>query len=191
MEHLEYYTDDLVNFLLEITENNVGVTGQSPSIYIRRLSDSNYWTGSVWQAGVSAISMLELSATDWPGLYWAGFTFESVANRYFIRKFNTGGYALDEYMFIRTRLRPLNEVAGTRTSVSPASSTFSDKLEEIHAAVAGKIQLTNGGAGSAIQMDIYNYAETDIIKSNTILKPAGTANTQTLDANSMAGREDA
>jgi hypothetical protein len=61
-----------LRFLL-VSPTGTGITGQTPTILIKRRSDGLYWTGSVFQSSPVALSMVEEDSTNLPGSYYTDF----------------------------------------------------------------------------------------------------------------------
>jgi hypothetical protein len=188
MRQIDAFVSEIVPLALEILLDGVGVTGQTPLVKIKRKSDGYYWTGTVWQSGVATISCPEYQSSYFPGLYRYLFTLLATAETYYIAFTNTGDYALDDFAILTGRLLPVNIAAPSRSSTSPASATLAEKIEEIHGAVCGEMQMDNSGTAGRIKQKIKNYSGANVIKENDILKPAGTVITNALDTNAMAGR---
>lgn len=57
---------DFLRFAADLGEAN---TGKTVTLTIQRLIDSRYWTGSAWQVAPATVSMPQVDATNFPGLY--------------------------------------------------------------------------------------------------------------------------
>jgi hypothetical protein len=73
-----------------ISDNNTGVPGLTPSIYIQRTSDAYWWKadGSTWEASPVANPMTETDGANLPGLYVFLFAAED-GEKYYIRYENS------------------------------------------------------------------------------------------------------
>lgn len=99
-----YPIGETVNLDLTITSSGAGVTGETPTVVIQRLTDDYYYddgepTGSRFLAAYATNSMAEVDATNLPGLYRYQFphTEDGTSSElFFIRFINTGGNALVE-----------------------------------------------------------------------------------------------
>jgi len=69
------------------------------------------------------------------------------------------------------------------------ANTLGAIMRLIYSATAGKMTMGNTGGSSEIEQKFYNYVEGAVIATRTVLKPDSSDNTETLDANAMAGRE--
>lgn len=96
MEFIHGEKGRLKTLWLEIQQNVDGLSGESPTIAIKRLNDNKYFDGTTFVVAVTFNSMVEFDATNHPGLYTFDFTPDE-ATRYVIHKKNTGTFALDEY----------------------------------------------------------------------------------------------
>lgn len=66
----QWAVGDTITVDVVITDpyTGLGLTGQTPSLWLQRASDGLYWTGAAWGA-VTALSPSEVDATNLPGLY--------------------------------------------------------------------------------------------------------------------------
>ena len=64
-------TIDVLDVYLEVVNAATGITGRTPEISIKRISDGFWWNqaGLTWQAGVTATNMAAVDAVSMPGLY--------------------------------------------------------------------------------------------------------------------------
>jgi hypothetical protein len=70
-------------------------------------------------------------------------------------------------------------------------SAIENIIQTMYGVLAGKKQFANTGAGdNHIEMKVYDFDESALVKTVDVLKPAGTVNTQTLDTNAMAGTKE-
>src|SRR5512133_1499818 len=104
MERINTFINDANLFTLQITQDNVGVTGQTPTISIKRGGGSPnfYWNDGTWDSSPHLIAMTEFDSTNFPGLYTYSLTVPAaLADDYCVVRFNnTGDYALDDYNFV-------------------------------------------------------------------------------------------
>lgn len=97
-----YPVSETVNLDLTITASGAGVTGETPTVVIQRLSDGLYYdddlaSGSRFAAAYDTNNMTEVDATNLAGLYRYQFphTEDTTASElFFVRFINTGGNAL-------------------------------------------------------------------------------------------------
>lgn len=79
MSRIEHNTVDDILLYLELSDPETGLplTGQSPTLTIRRfrdphgaLMDGHFWDGAAFQAGAQNLAMVEWDSTNNPGLYY-------------------------------------------------------------------------------------------------------------------------
>lgn len=73
--------------------NGLGVTGQSPTVSVRRTSDGRYFNGTAFQVAFISLPMTELDSVNIPGVYVRTFD-QALDNReetYFIHYVNSAG----------------------------------------------------------------------------------------------------
>src|SRR5882724_1000982 len=58
---------------LLITANGTGITGQTPTVTLQRLSDSFYWTGTGFTSTFTEVPLTEVDSVNQPGLYSVTF----------------------------------------------------------------------------------------------------------------------
>lgn len=109
-----------LRFLI-VNGTGVGATGQTPTAVIKRRSDSQYWTGAVWQAGFISIVMTEEDATNLPGSYFVDFN-HAVA-----------GSGLDEILVRYTNAAPLAGLDEEQHVFRPYASSLSPDRRLGHA----------------------------------------------------------
>lgn len=97
-----YPIAETINLDLTITSAGAGVTGETPTVVIQRLTDDYYYddgepTGARFLAAYATNAMVEVDSTNLPGLYRYQFPHseDSTASElFFVRFINTGGNAL-------------------------------------------------------------------------------------------------
>jgi YD repeat-containing protein len=62
------HTDE-IRFSAAFVAAGAGTTGLTVVLTIQRVSDSKFWTGAAWQAGVATVNMAEPDSTNLAGLY--------------------------------------------------------------------------------------------------------------------------
>lgn len=113
-------------FVLAADSSQVGVTGATVTLTLKRLSDGKFWTGAVFQAAAATVSMTEVDATNLPGVYRYDFVSRGLAADSYLwtatsstatvvtdpwmDQFTVGGYvdALDATISSRTAVSDLS-----------------------------------------------------------------------------------
>jgi hypothetical protein len=81
---------------------------------------------------------------------------------------------------------------GKALEINQQTKTGSEDIFELmYARLAGKNQMDNTGGSSEIEVKLSNYAETSVLKTLELKKPDGTANTEILNVNALAGEAEA
>lgn len=92
---------ETVNLNLTIESSGTGVTGETPTAVVQRLTDGFYFddaqaTGLKFAAAFATNAMTEVDATNLPGLYRVAFDHSedlTTSELFFVRLQNTGGNA--------------------------------------------------------------------------------------------------
>lgn len=95
MKRLYLNISNTVDFLLIV--GNVGITGQTVTLNIRRNSDTapkKWWDGNSWETTKTALSMTEFDSTNCKGLYTYEWTPDG-AGSYTLTYTVSGTYATD------------------------------------------------------------------------------------------------
>jgi hypothetical protein len=81
---------------------------------------------------------------------------------------------------------------GKALEINQQTKTGSEDIFELmYARLAGKNQMDNTGGSSEIEVKLSNYAETSVLKTLELKKPDGSANTEILNVNALAGEAEA
>lgn len=66
-------------------DGTAAITGETPALYIERLSDGNFWNGAAWQGTPITVTMTAVTPTGndhTDGVYEYSFTTESTEQEY-------------------------------------------------------------------------------------------------------------
>ncbi len=76
---------DTVNIRIFLYDGTTKITGESPVLFITRISDGKFWTGAVWQSGSASVTMTAVTPTGndhTDGVYEYDFTTGASAESY-------------------------------------------------------------------------------------------------------------
>jgi len=162
---------------LLITANGTGITGQTPTVTLQRLSDSFYWTGTGFTSTFTEVPLTEVDSVNQPGLYSVTFNqgIDNNPNAYTAYYNNSNiyypGSAVEEIVFSSSE-EDLNTLAiasavAAKLLINPAIkidsadiasqntlSAVSDEVEEIEDNMALESTLLSGLA--TIENDLDN-----------------------------------
>lgn len=113
-----YRVNELIKGEFLITQDAIGITGQTPVVIIKRKSDLKYWDGASWKTNPTTLSMVEEDSINLPGAYYYLFDLNvadlDAEDDYMFAFGNAGiyaGTAISEYQ-VR------NEVSGADLTVT-------------------------------------------------------------------------
>ena len=141
-------TGQTLKLNLSVTNDNIGISGESPTIEIKRDSDDYYWDGSAFVVSYTSESMSATDEDNWSGLYEYDFTFPVAIENYFVHYKNTGTYTMDAYdYYVTTSGTDSDAITNLETNVLEISAMVVD-IDTATAGLSGDVMRGTDNVGN-------------------------------------------